>query len=192
MGMDTASDQARFVPTLTEIVEVHPFAPASDRLITTLTDTVMDAPGDAEEAMPASALQGTAAAVQPMSEAVDDAPLVAVVPPDDHAVDLPAPESVSDMVALEAVMPAADHSAAASQTMWSEDLTEQMVHRVIQRVDAVLAQRVGEVIASVIEAQTRSLLPSIRQELEFAIRTSVHDAVADELSHMDEAIKTQV
>ncbi|THJ32300.1 hypothetical protein E8K88_12555 [Lampropedia aestuarii] len=65
-----------------------------------------------------------------------------------------------------------------------------MVHRVIQRVDVLLTQRVGEVVASVIEAQTRSLLPSIRQELEFAIRNSVNEAVADELSHIDQAFKS--
>ncbi|PAT37949.1 hypothetical protein CK623_13205 [Vandammella animalimorsus] len=52
----------------------------------------------------------------------------------------------------------------------------------MQRVDAVLTDRVGEVIAVVIERQTRSLLPSIREELEFAIRKSVYEAMADELA----------
>lgn len=66
-------------------------------------------------------------------------------------------------------------------------LAEQMVHRVIQRVDGLLAQRIGEVIATVIEAQTRSLLPSIREELEFAVRTSVYEAMAEELSEISPA-----
>ncbi|THT99696.1 hypothetical protein E9531_12120 [Lampropedia puyangensis] len=56
----------------------------------------------------------------------------------------------------------------------------------MQRVDAVLAERISQAIASVIEAQTRSLLPSMREELEFAVRTSVYEAMADELTQIAE------
>ncbi|WP_238946322.1 hypothetical protein [Vandammella animalimorsus] len=71
---------------------------------------------------------------------------------------------------------------AALRELLPGDFEEQLVHRVMQRVDAVLTDRVGEVIAAVIERQTRSLLPSIREELEFAIRKSVYEAMADELA----------
>ncbi|WP_244610096.1 hypothetical protein [Lampropedia puyangensis] len=66
------------------------------------------------------------------------------------------------------------------------EFEEQLVHRVMQRVDAVLAERISQAIASVIEAQTRSLLPSMREELEFAVRTSVYEAMADELTQIAE------
>ncbi|WP_240754511.1 hypothetical protein [Lampropedia aestuarii] len=128
--MSHASDPTRFVPTLTDIVEV---------------DVAID-----------GVVRQPELSVAPLSETP--------VP----AASEPVPE------------PGA----------WSEALAEQMVHRVIQRVDVLLTQRVGEVVASVIEAQTRSLLPSIRQELEFAIRNSVNEAVADELSHIDQAFKS--
>ncbi|MDH5857131.1 hypothetical protein [Lampropedia aestuarii] len=128
--MSHASDPTRFVPTLTDIVEV---------------DVAID-----------GVVRQPELSVAPLSETL--------VP----AASQPVPE------------PGA----------WSEALAEQMVHRVIQRVDVLLTQRVGEVVASVIEAQTRSLLPSIRQELEFAIRNSVNEAVADELSHIDQAFKS--
>lgn len=128
--MSHASDPTRFVPTLTDIVEV---------------DVAID-----------GVVRQPELSVAPLSETP--------VP----AASEPVPE------------PGA----------WSEALAEQMVHRVIQRVDVLLTQRVGEVVASVIEAQTRTLLPSIRQELEFAIRNSVNEAVADELSHIDQAFKS--
>lgn len=148
MAMDHASDQARFVPTLTEIVEVH------GQEQTTEQDCACS-PG---------ALEG-----------VPDQS----VPPQDLTVTALAEDG--------AVQSSTD---SLPQAPWSDALAEQMVHRVIQRVDVLLTQRVAEVIASVIEAQTRTLLPSIRQELEFAIRNSVNEAVADELSHMDEALKS--
>ena len=132
--MSHESDQTRFVPTLTDIVDV---------------DVDVDVEVDGLVRRP-----GLTAAL--LSEAA--------VP----ATDQPVPEPC----------------------VWSEALAEQMVHRVIQRVDVLLTQRVGEVVASVIEAQTRTLLPSIRQELEFAIRNSVNEAVADELSHIDQAFKS--
>lgn len=126
-------------------------------------------------------------------EQLGDSPATAVLPPA-LVSELAVSEAAEDPMAvgLAASAPAKDlpERALPVQCAWSDELTEQMVHRVIQRVDILLTQRVGEVVAAVVEAQTRTLLPSICQELEFAIRNSVNEALANELSQIDEALKS--
>jgi Arc/MetJ family transcription regulator len=61
-------------------------------------------------------------------------------------------------------------------------MEEYMVHRVMQRVDVVLDQRLREAIALVVQEQTRSLLPRLREEVESVVRHAVYEAVADELA----------
>ncbi len=61
-------------------------------------------------------------------------------------------------------------------------MEEYMVHRVMQRVDGVLDQRLREAIALVIQEQTRSVLPRLREEIESVVRHAVYEAVADELA----------
>ena len=63
-----------------------------------------------------------------------------------------------------------------------EGMEEYMVHRVMQRVDVVLDQRLREAIASVVQEQTRSVLPRLREEIESVVRHAVYEAVADELA----------
>ena len=59
---------------------------------------------------------------------------------------------------------------------------EYVVHRVMQRVDVLLEQRLREAIALVIQEQTRSIVPRLREEVESVVRQSVYEAVADELA----------
>ena len=63
-----------------------------------------------------------------------------------------------------------------------EGMEEYMVHRVMQRVDVVLDQRLREAIATVVQEQTRSVLPRLREEIESVVRHAVYEAVADELA----------
>ncbi|HTH09224.1 MAG TPA: hypothetical protein VMA55_06620 [Acidovorax sp.] len=63
-----------------------------------------------------------------------------------------------------------------------EGIEEHMVHRVMQRVDVVLDQRLREAIATVVQEQTRSVLPRLREEIESVVRHAVYEAVADELA----------
>lgn len=77
-----------------------------------------------------------------------------------------------------------DLSQGAVRQLLSKEFEEQIVHRVMHRVDAMLSARVTEAIDLVIEQQTRSLLPRLREEVEFAVRKSVYEAVADELTEM--------
>ena len=59
---------------------------------------------------------------------------------------------------------------------------EQLVHRILQRVDRSLDRRLGEAIGSVVLEQTRSLGPLVRSEIETMVRLTVAQAVADELA----------
>ncbi|MGE5333027.1 MAG: hypothetical protein ACM3Q3_14795 [Nitrospirota bacterium] len=64
----------------------------------------------------------------------------------------------------------------------AEGFEEMMVHRVMQRVDVMLEQRLRDAIALVVQEQTRSVLPRLREEIESVVRHSVYEAVADELA----------
>ena len=60
-------------------------------------------------------------------------------------------------------------------------LEDQIVHRVMQRVDLVLERRLREAVAQVILSQTQSLGSRLREEIELVVRESVSQAVAHEL-----------
>nr|WP_119966385.1 hypothetical protein [Simplicispira lacusdiani] len=64
-----------------------------------------------------------------------------------------------------------------------EGFEEHMVHRVMQRVDVMLETRLREAIATVVQEQTRSVLPRLREEVESVVRHCVYEAVADELAN---------
>lgn len=61
---------------------------------------------------------------------------------------------------------------------------EQLVHRVMQRVDISLDRRLREAVASVVLEQTRLLGPLLRDEVEAVVRAAITEALADELSAM--------
>lgn len=60
-------------------------------------------------------------------------------------------------------------------------LQEQIVQRVLQRVELVLERRVREAIATVVLEQTSALAPLLRDRLQGVIRELVAEAVAEEL-----------
>ena len=60
-------------------------------------------------------------------------------------------------------------------------LEDQIVHRVMQRVDLVLERRLREAVAQVILSHTQTLAPRLREEIELVVRESVIQAVAQEL-----------
>ena len=69
-----------------------------------------------------------------------------------------------------------------AQPQNSAELEEAIVHRVMQRVDVSLDHHLREAIAQVVQEQTRSLVPRLREEVETVVRQSVYEAVADELA----------
>lgn len=60
-------------------------------------------------------------------------------------------------------------------------LEDQLVQRVMQRVDLVLERRLREALAQVILSHTQALGPRLREEIEQVVRESVGQAVAQEL-----------
>ncbi|MBA2960862.1 MULTISPECIES: hypothetical protein [Ramlibacter] len=58
---------------------------------------------------------------------------------------------------------------------------EQLVHRVMQRIDLTLDRRLREAIASVVLEHSRQLGPALREEIEAAVSAAVSEALAEEL-----------
>jgi hypothetical protein len=59
---------------------------------------------------------------------------------------------------------------------------EQLVQRVMQRVDMSLERRLREAIAATVLEQTRALGPILREEIEIVVREAVAQAFADEVA----------
>lgn len=68
-----------------------------------------------------------------------------------------------------------------STVVKNEQFEEQIVHRVMQRVDLVLERRLREAVSQVILVHTQALVPRLREEIETAVRESVLQALAQEL-----------
>ena len=80
------------------------------------------------------------------------------------------------------VVQASGYAVQVNATPQSEgQLEDQIVHRVMQRVDLVLERRLREAVAQVILTHTQSLGPRLREEIELVVRESVTQAVAQEL-----------
>lgn len=58
---------------------------------------------------------------------------------------------------------------------------DQVVQRVLQRVDLTLERRLHDALAALLESQTRSLMPRLRDEIEAVVRSAINDAVAQEM-----------
>jgi len=69
--------------------------------------------------------------------------------------------------------------ASAQKGGWSQ---EQLVHRIMQRVELTLERRLREAIATTVLQQTQMLGPLLREEIELVVRESVEQALADELT----------
>ena len=152
----------RFVPTLTEVVQVdglcwapHPgalFVPA----IASAPPTI-PAPGgsSAASALPLPGSPAVGAQAHPHAPCIT--PLVAGV----------------SSFGLTGHVPMAPSAPAGME--------EHLVRCVLQRVDAVLDQRLREAIAKVIDEQTLLVTRRLREEIDAVVRHAVYEAVADEL-----------
>jgi hypothetical protein len=58
---------------------------------------------------------------------------------------------------------------------------EQLIHRVMQRVDLTLERRLREAIAATVLEQTRAIGPLLREEIEAVVRQTVSQAFSEEL-----------
>lgn len=58
---------------------------------------------------------------------------------------------------------------------------EQLVHRIMQRVDVTLERRLREAVAAVVLEHTRTLGPALRDEIQATVADAVAQALVDEL-----------
>lgn len=148
----------RFVPTLTEVVR-DGSVPMPER--------PMAAP---------SAAPGSPPVAWPRAAAPVPVPAVAEKPATPASGGVSSRHSPGDGVGAPAAL------APAPGPELPDGFEEHMVHRVMQRVDVMLEQRLREAIATVVQEQTRSVLPRLREEVESVVRHCVYEAVADELA----------
>ena len=85
--------------------------------------------------------------------------------------------------------PAADPAQAVAlspQAMLSEAdafrLEEQLLHRVLQRIDLSLEERLSDTVSAAVQHQLDAMIPRLRGEIETALRALVSEALARELS----------
>jgi hypothetical protein len=61
-------------------------------------------------------------------------------------------------------------------------LEEQLLHRVLQRIDLSLEERLSDAVSAAVQQQLDAMVPRLRGEIETVLRTLVSDALAQELS----------
>lgn len=103
-------------------------------------------------------------------------------------LEVPAEAVPADLPAAEALV-AADPSQAVAlgpQARLSEadvfGLEEQLMHRVMQRVDLSLEERLSDTVSAVVQQQLDNMIPRLRAEIEEVLRALVSEALAGELS----------
>ena len=61
-------------------------------------------------------------------------------------------------------------------------LEEQLLHRVLQRVDLSLEERLTDTVSTAVQRQLDAMMPLLRSEIETVLRSLVVEALAQELS----------
>ena len=201
MASAPTSAPPKFVPTLTEEVELPADSPdpaaladpvevpggyelpagAADDDEVSALESLIDADAIPEldavvEVVEVEEFSQNLASIPEISDVVTDAEIVSTVAD-------PVAETAEPVHAIEPEPEPESEPVAADQPASLPDgYEEYVVHRVMQRVDVILEQRLREAIALVIQEQTRSIVPRLREEVESVVRQSVYEAVADELA----------
>lgn len=99
--------------------------------------------------------------------------------PEEPAIPEPqaAPTLQSDPASAMALPPAAQLSQAEIVS-----LEEQLLHRVLQRVDLSLEERLSDTVSAAVQHQLDAMVPRLRNEIEAVLRALVIEAMAAELS----------
>jgi len=61
-------------------------------------------------------------------------------------------------------------------------LEEQLLHRVLQRIDLSLEERLSDTVSAAVQQQLDNMIPRLRSEIENVLRALVSEALAQELS----------
>jgi hypothetical protein len=103
------------------------------------------------------------------------------LPPETAAGDGPASESAAPEVAEPSQARALDPQALLSEAD-AFKLEEQLLHRVLQRIDLSLEERLSDAVSAAVQQQLDAMIPRLRGEIETVLRALVSDALAQELS----------
>ncbi|MDR6855344.1 hypothetical protein [Variovorax guangxiensis] len=101
----------------------------------------------------------------------------------------PTPEPASEPAAAAPAAAVVDPGQAVAltpQAMLSEadafQLEEQLIHRVLQRIDLSLEERLSDTVSAAVQQQLDNMIPRLRGEIETVLRELVSEALAQELS----------
>lgn len=126
------------------------------RFVPTLT-TVLEMPSEASAAAPSSVDAGAPPLVPSFASAPVQAPIDLV-----DAVALHPREQLSDEAAFR--------------------LEDQLLHRVLQRIDLSLEERLSDAVSAAVQQQLDAMVPRLRDEIEGVLRALVIESLAQELS----------
>lgn len=130
------------------------------RFVPTLTDVVL------EQSAPATQAQAPEA-------------------PSTFAPEPPFEESCAVQQAEVAVVPLPIQSPVAAQD-WSL-MAQAMQVKVMERLDGALEERLRYALADLVQMHTQTLYQAIRQDVEQLVSVSVHEAIAQELAHLQKS-----
>lgn len=85
-------------------------------------------------------------------------------------------------VPSDAPAPAARPAFAALTDADAFRIEEELLHRVLQRIDLSLEERLTEAVSAAVQQQLDAMLPRLRDEIETVLRSLVIEALARELS----------
>jgi hypothetical protein len=107
------------------------------------------------------------------------------LPPEPPAGTGAAAEPAAEPAALAAVEPSQAIALGPQAQLSDADafrLEEQLLHRVLQRVDLSLEERLSDAVSAAVQQHLDTMIPRLRGEIETVLRALVSDALARELS----------
>lgn len=180
----------RYVPTLTTVVEEPPPEPKgepkdpeaaeslagldADLDAFTFEDSIESSPAPLDDVVdptvapvPAIAPIESVASIESAASMAPIAPVAQTTPPALFEPITPTPDQI-------AIQPT--NEAAAFR------LEEELLHRVLQRIDLSLEERLTDTVSAAVQQQLDVMLPRLRGEIEQVLRTLVVEALSLELS----------
>lgn len=109
------------------------------------------------------------------------------LPPESAPTAEPTPEPTPEPVPVAPALPEPSQAVALDpRALLSEAdafrLEEQLLHRVLQRIDLSLEEHLSDAVSAAVQQQLDAMIPRLRGEIEAVLRVLVSDALARELS----------
>jgi len=72
-----------------------------------------------------------------------------------------------------------------------DSIHEQLLHRVLQRIDSTLQERLSDAVSTAVTKQLEAMLPRLRHEMEDALRSLIADSLLQEVSENTGSVPTR-